>query len=240
MHDDTGTGWANPDRVELAWVYLPVDFFEVAYEYAHPHFQVSVDDGRAVAVLTTPQEPVVPALQQQIRDCVQGIFLARQLQTHREFDLGSPAIMVHRGGGSTTTKGFAVDRIVRIADQAATLDLLATKSSRGSVLRRMLESYSRAVEHPDDEWIYLYEIRDALATHYTSHRKARAALDIAQDEWDRVGVLAVVEPILQGRHRGHQGDLRPATPEELTEVRQTVRRWVETFAQQVREDRETV
>ena len=104
----------------------------------------------------------------------------------------------------------------------------------------MLESYSRAVEHPDDEWIYLYEIRDALATHYTSHRKARAALGIAQDEWDRVGVLANVEPILQGRHRGHQDNLRPATPEELAEVRQLVRSWIETFARQVREDRETV
>jgi hypothetical protein len=240
--DDSGVGPARPDRVELEWVYQPVDFFEAAYEYGHPDFQVSVESGRAVAVLTTPCEPVAPASQQQIRDCVVGIFLARQLQTHRGFDLGSPTIMVHRGGATTTSKGFAVDRVVaeRITGQAATLDTLVTKASRGSVLRRLLESYSRAVDDADNEWIYLYEIRDALATHYTSHRKARAALGIAQDEWDRVGVLAVVEPVLQGRHRGHQGDLRPATQEELAEVRQIVRCWIETFAQQVREDRETV
>jgi|WetSurMetagenome_2_1015567.scaffolds.fasta_scaffold22831_3 hypothetical protein len=242
MHDDTGTGRANPDRVELAWVYRPVDFFEVAYEYAHPHFQVSVDDGRAVAVLTTPEEPVVPALQQQILDCLVGIFLARQLQVHRGFDLGAPTILVHRGDGITTAEGFTIagTSAEPIAQHAATLDLLAAKVTRGSVLRRMLESYSRAVEDPDNEWVHLYEIRDALATHYTSHRKARAALGITQDEWDRVGVLAVVEPILQGRHRGHQGDLRPATPEELADVRQIVRGWIKTFAQHVREDRETV
>jgi hypothetical protein len=242
MHDDTGAGRTNPDRVELAWVYRPVDFFEVAYEYAHPHFHVSVDDGRAVAVLTTPQEPVAPALQQQIADCVTGVFLTRQLQTHRTFDLEWPTILVHSGGRTTTTKGFTIDGTPaeRIAQHAATLDLFATKATRGSVLRRMLGSYSRAVEDPDNELIYLYEIRDALATHYTSHRKARAALGIAQEEWDRVGVLAVVEPILQGRHRGHQGDLRPATPEELAEVRQIVRAWIGTFAQHVREDREPV
>jgi hypothetical protein len=197
--------------------------------------------------LITPHEPVAPALQQQIVDCMAGIFLARQLQTHRKFDLGLPAIRVHCGGRTTISKSFTIDRVVAeaipsdvIATDAATLDLLGTNSSRGSVLRRMLESYSRAVEDPDNEWIYLYEIRDALATHYSSHRKARAALGIAQDEWDRVGVLTIVEPILQGRHRGHRDNLRPATQEELAEVRQTVRRWIETFAQQVSADRETV
>jgi hypothetical protein len=240
--DDTGAGPVRLDRVELEWAYQPVDFFEVAYEFGHPDFRVSVENGRGVAVLTTPCDPVAPALQQQVLDCVVGIFLARQLQTHREFDLGSPTIMVHRGARITTTEGFAIARTPaeRIAQHAATLDLFAAKVTRGSVLRRMLESYSRAVEDPGNEWIHLYEIRDALATHYTSHRKARAALGIAQDEWDRVGVLAVVEPVLQGRHRGHQGDLRPATREELAEVRQIIRRWIETFTEQVREDRETV
>ncbi|MBN1631446.1 MAG: hypothetical protein JW990_16935 [Thermoleophilia bacterium] len=261
MGDDISTALVSPDRVELEWAYQPVDFFEFAYEYRYPDFEVSVEDGRAIATLTTPHEPVAPALQQRIVDCMTGIFLARQLQTHREFDLGLPTVHVHFGSRTISSKGFAIDGIIaeaippdvvttdadgnvhdtraeRIARHAATLDLLATKLSRGSVLRRMLESYSHAVEDPDDEWIYLYEIRDALATHYKSHRKARAALGIAQGEWDRVGVLANVEPILQGRHRGHHGNLRPATQEELAEVRQTVRRWIETFAQQVSEDRE--
>jgi hypothetical protein len=263
INDDIGTRPVSPDRVELEWVYQPVDFFEAAYEYSYPDLQVSVQDGRAVAVLTMSHEPVAPALQQQIGDCMAGIFLARQLQTHRVFDLGLPTVHVHRGGRTTSSKGFTIGRVIaeaipqdvvtadadgnvhdtraeRIAEHAATLDLFATRSSRGSELRRMLESYSHAVEDPDDEWIYLYEIRDALATHYTSHRKARAALGIAQDEWDRVGVLTNVEPILQGRHRGNHDNLRPATQVELAEVRQTVRRWIETFARQVQADRDTV
>ncbi len=257
--DDISARRMSPDRVELEWVYQPGDFFEGAYERSSPDFQVSVKDGRAVAVLTTPDEPVAPALQQQIGDCMAGIFLVRQMQTHRESHLGLPAIHVHRGSRITTSKSFAIDGIVaevipadaittdadgnmhdaraeRIAQDSATLDLFATKFSRGSVLRRMLESYSRAVAYPADEWIYLYEIRDALATHYTSHRKARAALGITLAEWDRVGVLTNVEPILQGRHHGHQGNLRPATQEELAEVRGAVRRWIETFAEEVRPD----
>ena len=48
------------------------------------------------------------------------------------------------------------------------------------------------------------------------------------------------EPILQGRHRGHHENLRPATQEELAEVRRVVRRWIETFAEQVQPDRESV
>jgi hypothetical protein len=228
----------SPDRVELEWVYQPVDFFEGAYERSSPDFQVLVKDGRAVAVLTTPDEPVAPALQQQIGDCIAGIFLVRQMQTHRECDLGLPTIRAYSGSRITTSRSFTIDGIVAeaIPLDAATLDLFATKLSRGSVLRRILESYSRAVADPADEWIHLYEIRDALATHYTSHRKARAALGIAQADWDRVGVLANVEPILQGRHRGHHENLRPATQEELAEVRRAVRCWIETFAQQLQPD----
>ena len=262
IRDEISAEPVSPDRVELEWVYQPADFFEVAYSYSNPDFQVTIEDGLGVAILTTPSEPVSPALQQQIVDCMAGIFLTRQLQTHREFDLGLPRVHVHRDGITTSSKGFTIDgifaeaipmdvittdadgnvrdtRAERIARHTATLNLFATKLSRGSVLRRMLESYSHAVKDPSDEWIHLYEIRDALATHYTSHRKARAALGIGQDEWDRVGVLANVEPILQGRHRGHHDNLRPATREELAEVRQAVRRWIETFAQQVQPGRET-
>jgi len=261
IRDGIGTGLVSPDGVELEWIYQPVDFFEVVYKYAYPDFQMTVENGRALAVLTTPHDPVAPGLQQRIADCMAGIFLARQLRTHREFDLGPPTVQAHYGSTTTTTKAFTVGGIVaeaippdvittdvdgnvhdtraeRIAQQAATLDLFASKLSRGSVLRRMLESYSHAVDDPDDEWIHLYEIRDALGTHYTSHRKARAAVGITEGEWDRVGVLANVEPILQGRHRGHRDNLRPATREELLEVRQIVRGWIETFAQQVQVDRE--
>ena len=256
-------GHVPADRVEIEWLYQPLDFFETSYEYRCDEYHLVIESGRAAASLTPPIEPVAPALQQLIADRVRGTFLVRQLQVHRPFDLQSPTVRGFYADRTTTTAGFTVDgtvaeaippdvitadadgtvqdtRAERIAQHAATLDLFAAKLSRGSVLGRMLESYSHAVEDPDDEWIHLYEIRDALAARYTSHRKARAALGITQDDWDRVGVLANVEPILQGRHRGHHGKLRPATQEELAEVRRTVRRWIEAFAQQVPADRETV
>ena len=251
-------GPERPDGVEIEWLYQPTDFFEAPYHYDCPDYHLAIEDGRAVASLTTPREPVASTLQQQIGDCVKGIFLARQLQTHQKFHLGSPAVHGHHGGRTTFTKGFTIavvaealppdvdatdadgsaydTRAERIAQHVASLDMFTAKLSRGSVLRRILESYSRAVEDADNEWIYLYEIRDALATHYTSHRKARAALGITQDEWDRVGVLTNVEPVLQGRHRGHHDNLRPATQLELAEVRQTVRLWIEVFARQVSAD----
>ena len=93
-------------------------------------------------------------------------------------------------------------------------------------------SYSRSVSDPSNELIHLYEIRDTLSQHYGGEQKARAALNINHAEWQRLGVLANVEPLEQGRHRGKTiGGHRSASSGELEEARSIVRNWIIAFAQ---------
>ena len=95
----------------------------------------------------------------------------------------------------------------------------------------MLQSYSWAVSFPDDELVYLYEIRDAATEPYGKQVAARNALGISKTDWDKLGSLANNEPLRQGRHRGSQtADLRNATEDELEEARRIAREIISGLA----------
>jgi hypothetical protein len=122
----------------------------------------------------------------------------------------------------------------RVDDHTAMLDAVAPKIAGSPTLRAMLDSYSRAVDDPGDELVHLYEIREALSKHYCGETAARDALGVNKTDWQRLGLLANVEPIEQGRHRGkHPLGRRPATSGELHEARALARRWIRAFARTI-------
>lgn len=246
------------ERTELEWVYDPADLFEAPYQHAGIDFDLLVDAGRAVATLRMPRAPVSPELEEKVRAAIERVFLVRQLQVHRKYSLEGPRIYQHSAGRKNisirvggTMAAFAAGRadfimtdaagnIVRdskaerIADDSSVLDSMAPKLARSATLRSLLESYSRSVTDPNNELVHLYEIRDALSRHYGSEQSARDALGISKGEWQRLGMLANVEPLEQGRHRGkHPAGRRSATESELNEARQLARRWIMAFARTV-------
>lgn len=246
------------ERTELEWIYDPTDLFEAPYRHAGVDFDLLVDAGRAMATLSVPQEPVSPDVEECVRATIESVFLVRQLQIHRNYSLKGPTTYQHSAGrknisirvGSAVVVGSvghpdlivtdAAGNIVRdsraerIAEHVSVLDAVAPKLVRSGTLRSLLESYSRSVTDPYNELVYLYEIRDALSKHYGSERSAREALGISRGKWQRLGVLADVEPLEQGRHRGkHPMGRRAATENELNEARQLVHPWIMAFAQTV-------
>lgn len=125
-------------------------------------------------------------------------------------------------------------RAERISAHTSLLDSIAPKLARLVVLHELLISYSRSVSDPNNELVHLYEIRDALLQHYGGEQKAYAALNINRTEWKRLGLLANVEPLEQGRHRGkYIGGHRTASSEELKEARRIVRNWIMAFARTI-------
>jgi hypothetical protein len=227
-----------PDRTELEWMYQPADLFEAAYRYANTEYDLVVENGRVVATLTIPQNPVAEDLAGRIEAHVTSIFLVRQLQVHRTSALQGPRVYQHEGGRKNVAirrdpAGNIVrdTRAERIAAHTSLLDSIAPKLARSAVLHRLFMSYARSVSDPSNELVHLYEIRDALSQHYGGEQKARAALNINRTEWQRLGVLANVEPLEQGRHRGKDiGGHRAASSGELDEARSIVRNWIIAFA----------
>jgi hypothetical protein len=246
------------ERTELEWIYEPADLFEAQYQHVGVDYDLLIDAGRAVATLRVPQEPVSPDVEEHVRAGIDSVFLVRQLQIRRKYSLEGPRTYQHSGRvknvsiriGSamemstaghvdlvmTDMKGKTVrdSRLERIAEDSAVLDSVAPKLVRSPTLRGLVESYSRSVTDPNNELVHLYEIRDGLSRHYGGEQSARDALGISKGKWRRLGVLANVEPLEQGRHRGkHLGGRRAATEGELNEARQLALRWIMTFAQAV-------
>lgn len=245
----------NSDRTEIEWVYRPSDLFEVPYRCDAPDWEFLFENGRAIATLRVPEDPVNGRLEDRIRDQIESVLLVRQLQVHRTYQIEGPRTYQHAGGrkhvairvGSasltfsaghvdivttdTTGKVVRDSRAERIAVHESMLRVLAPRAGSSSLLRSLLQSYSKAVSDPANELVHLYEVRDSLSKHFGGEENARMALGISKTEWQRLGSLANVEPLDQGRHRGkHPAGRRSATGAELQEARQIVHEWIEAFA----------
>lgn len=247
-----------PDRTELVWTYEPRDFFEAPYHDVDPTGEITVEGGSATVALNTPEDPVGQATQERYKARLVQLFAARQIQDRRSYSLAPlPRIVQHDGDRThsvvqvqaaevvivtgradvlvTDSSGTVIrdSRAERIAKERVTLDLLAAKAARSATVRDILDSYSRSVSDPDNEFVHLYEVRDALVEHLGgAPRRVQDALGIPHAEWKRVEQLAN-GPIEQGRHRGLHRIRRPATAAELNEFRDIVRRWILVFAETV-------
>jgi hypothetical protein len=211
-----------------------------------------------MATLHVPQDPVDPQLDRLIATYISDLLVVRQLQVHRKYQLQGPRVYQHEGGrrsvsiqvGATdiVVAGVQADAIIqdaagnilrdtrteRIAEHARLLSSTTPKLARSATLRGLLTSYSRSVADPFNELVHLYEIRDGLSQHYGGEQPARAALSISATEWGRLGVLANVEPLEEGRHRGkHPAGRRSASAAELGQARAIIRRWITAFAETV-------
>jgi len=83
-------------------------------------------------------------------------------------------------------------------------------------LRRALLSYETALADPENALVHLYEVRDAVVTHFGSETNTRKVLGVSKTQWSDFGRLANDEPVREGRHRGKHSDLlRSATHKEL-------------------------
>jgi hypothetical protein len=249
-----------PERTELEWTYQPVDFFEAPYRHADSEFDLVIENGRAVATLRVAQDPVDSDLDDRIGMLLGDLFLVRQLQVHRQYKLQGSRVSQHladrkrvairmsAAAGVLLVCGGDVDFVVRdatgniirdtkterIAEHTALLDSMAPKLAGSSTLRGLLTSYSQAITDPDNELIHLYEVRDALAQHFGRQQRACTTLAISETEWKRLGWLANVEPLEQGRHRGrHVAGRRVATTAELEEARGIIRRWITAFSRTI-------
>jgi hypothetical protein len=242
----------TPRKTRIEWAYTPEDFLESPLTIQTPDGSVTFDRGRAVAELVKAAEPVPDEVCERLRHCVTDTLRGRQLLNHAKFDLKPGHRTVQEGDHrtSTTLHPVAVDAVFmaeradvqmfgtdgtvivdtkaeRIVMETAFVDRVQAAALRSPLVRQLLESYSRAVDDPKDEFIHLYEVRDAIDKHYGGARKAQAALGLTKARWRILGGLANAEPVEQGRHRGLYKARRRATAAELDQAREAARAMIE-------------
>ena len=243
----------------IEWAYTPEGYLEAPHHIVAPEYAVEIVRGRATAVLTSPTEPVPDELYTLIEEQLREVFDARLLLAHQIYTINAPRTDQHypdgrkgvavrlRGVGSLVAAVGTVDILVtdgrgnvlrdskaeRIAADSAFIARVVTAIRKHPLMRQLIASFRGSLADPENALVHLYEVRDALAQHYGSEATARHELHIAKTEWSKLGSLANVEPLSQGRHRGRHPARRPATRGELEEATSIARKLIEAFATQV-------
>jgi hypothetical protein len=245
------------DKTELEFPYSPPDFFEVPYHRKTDEYVLIADAGVVRVTLCAPSDPIDAELENQITKEVEGLFLPRQLQTHRSFAIESARVQQYHAdgtslilkgvGGTLKLSGGPLDFIMsdasgavvqdtkfeRIAAHTKFIDSVIPKLAGSETLKALLESYNAAVSHPASELVRLFEIREKLSEHHGGDDEMRRRLGISEKHWKRFGSLTNDLPLKERRHCGKHSNLRHATAVELDDARRIARGWIKTFADQL-------
>jgi hypothetical protein len=245
-----------PDILLLEWKFEPADLFEQSTTASVGECEFAIEWGRVQCQILVDVESDDYWLRQrtEAHQRMVAIFLAAQAFSDQPCKLLKPAVSRIRESGAVDLYALPLTGAVRVAgrrpdtvlkdadgtvvrdtkreriDRRNALALQAAAHLTDSVANSILRSYSAALNDPDNELIHLYEIRDALSSQFGGDQAAQKALNISSTKWRRLGSLANVEPLLQGRHRGENpGALRDATAEELEEARWIAREMMESY-----------
>lgn len=240
---------------QFQWTFTPTDYFEDKIEIIRDDYRMTVLDGRAEATVNEEVYDTNPAIRDMMHSSLNDRFLGAQIVSFRAFDLSEPTrTRIHADGrrdvfievksASLVLTGHAPDILITGADGTVVYDskrqrvntkkslseLVAKHKATDTTLASLLKSQDSAVRDPQNELVYLYEIRDALSAKFGGKTAAIASLGISETHWTRLGQLCNDEPLRQGRHRGKSSPtLRDATEGELQEARTIARTMLELY-----------
>jgi hypothetical protein len=244
--------------VLLEWKFSPSDYFEERIEVSGHGYTMTIADGKVEAKIESAIYDANPSIRQEVQDHLNCRFMGDKLYNYRTHELFSSTMTrVHPDGrreffiglesGCYVMSGGSVDfrntdkdgNIIsdskrdRIERKRSLGELLAAHPPSDKTLTKMQYSFSGGMRDPNNELIYLYEIRDALLVKFGDEKCAQTTLAFPRDEWSRLGKLCNKEPLRQGRHRGRTDDgvLRDASKGELDEARAIARTMIEAYLQ---------
>lgn len=241
--------------VVLEWQFSPPDYFEEPITISRKDYLMVIDSGHVKATIAAAVYDGDPSMRTSLHEALNDRMHGVQLLSHRPFELSKPTVIrlhpdgrrdisVELEGGQLKLSGGVVDVQVidkdgnvvsdskrdRIEKKKSLAELVTTYRAGDVLLTSLLKSYDAGVRDPDNELVYLYEIRESLSAHFGGDASTRATLGLSSSEWSRFGHLCNSEPLRQGRHRGKSlGVLRDATEAELAEARGIVRGMIEAY-----------
>lgn len=241
--------------IELEWNYTPVNYLEEPVQLVYDGINIEIKDGKSIAKINPETFAQSSSIQDDLDHVVKSRLHAAQLFNHKNFILSKPSRTDLREDGkknhylqlnSIVSKTYvgSVDFVVkdkngniksdtkreRLDKQRWYAEVMEKYRETDPTLVRLFSSYQMSVKDPENEFVHLYEVRDALVTRFTSKKNAIRELDITQAQWDEIGKLANTLPIKQGRHRGKAfEELRDANSSELEQGRKAVVYLIEKY-----------
>ena len=242
-------------EVHLEWQYTPPNYLEQPIEVSRPGIRLEISNGIAVAHIEPETFENNSSISADLTKVIENRLYAVQVLTHKNFSLGKPSRSDLREDGKrnaflevdsckitiscgpvdfvTTDKDGNIisdTRQERIDKQKWFAEMADRYRDADSTLDHILKSYQKSVIDQEDEFVHLYEIRDALSAKFGGENNAKKKLEITNNEWKVIGELANNRPLKQGRHRGKSvGALRAAAPSELEAARKSAAYLIERY-----------
>lgn len=230
--------------VVLEWKFSPPDYFESQIEIKQDDYTMIIADGKVEAKIDSAVYEANPSLRDELHRVLNSRFLGFQLSSRKAYNLSSPTMtrLEHADGrkdyileaeplhfeitGHPVTL-LKYDKDGNVVEDGQTEKMkrlvdLVSKHCKDEVLTSLLKSHEASVSDPDNELVYLYEIRDALYSSFG--RKSESTLNISHDDWSDLGSCAtmsrcgrdvtrekVVEPCVMQRTQSclrHAGSLK--------------------------------
>lgn len=245
------------DIVLLEWIYTPDSYFEDSFKRTDELCEIHISKGKIEARIDPSYYDNKHKIREILHKKIESIFLARQLHVHQSYTLSkSTMYKLYSDGRKDTTvliEGVQaissvgiVDVIIhdfdanvinktrqeRIDASNAFVELIAKYDNDPSLIS-LLKSYNLAVEYPENEFVYLFEIREVIDG-FSRNTKVSTTdfFKISVDDWKRFNDLLNNQPLIQSRHRGQNAlNLRSATAEELKEARSISKKFIEAYLQ---------
>jgi len=244
----------------VEWTYSPPDYLEQSVRIVNEHYELTIQNGKAEAIINAEHGDPRPLLRNQLNTDLSFMFIGIQLLSHQPYELSRPSVYCRHPDGKRDIFGepepivattsvsadftitdrngnvVADSRSERIERKRLLAILAATHSGHDLAARRILQSYNNSVKDPENELIHLYEIREALAEAFKGKKQAINALKVNKARWQELGQLANDTPLRQGRHRGKKlSELRDATKDELNTARAIASEMVVNYLQYLKE-----
>jgi hypothetical protein len=223
-------------QYKLAWSYEPKDFFHDKLESTGPHGKYSIEDGTVDVKLLTDESPpdwLITSIEAELHD----IFKLNALISRRSYSLNCPSLQTPtetkvyiRGVSLKTSVGDVRAHSGNEPDPAIVFIDRIKPHMGDTTMRLLIDSYLKSIDDPQNEFVYLYEVREKLQFHFGTIKLMTDTLNIDKTDFDRFGVITCVQPTEQSRHRGKFEQMRPATQEELNNCRAFIKDIIEKYA----------
>lgn len=241
--------------ITLKWVYSPTNFFETRMVDVISGFDHVIDKGKIAISMALDEYNNSPDIQKTLNNRLTSIFLGAILTSQKPFELtyigretafqdGKREYILEAASGIYTMTLGTINGVVigpngeikgdtkaeSVKKQRLFADLSVKYRDTDSIVDSILASFEKSLIYPEAALVHLYEIRDALARKFSGGDTAKRELGISNKPWNRLGYLADVEPLNQGRHSGkHIGQLRDASEGEIEEARNIAIMMVEAY-----------
>ena len=243
------------EKAILEWRYNPSSYFENEIILDNDQIKLRISAGLVQLELKN-YNSTIELTHNKYNNYIESFFISQMIEQRTSYEIKNVSTVIEHEDCSreiyvkpeTTTHILRMplrNKIVKIdkdgkiiydpdeEEKKRQLDLstkIQNVLDKDKIVHHLLESYQNSIKFPNDELVYLYEIKDAIKTYFKNKSTVLILLKISDADWSELGIICNKLPLKQGRHRGQMiGKLIDPKENELEKARSIAKNIIKSF-----------